>query len=226
MFVAGSFRSRSDPRPSGSGAPSTVRRTEPRPTHWRMLSCSAITSHVVCAGAAIRTVRCTQCMSARGRLAAGRGVNPQRLSEAGDIHRSSNRTTRARAKQSPRRDGRLRRDPAVPTVALEPVIRSGASPALILRRACPAWFRVPCNARIARRRWRSARRCPARRAARLRGVPGLALTRASHAPSGSHGSPGRPRSGARPDRAGSNAARRRGRLAGSRTGLPWRSSRR
>ena len=54
-----------------------------------MFSCSAITSHVVCAGAAIRTVRSTACVSARGRLPAGRGVNPQRLSDAGDIHSSS-----------------------------------------------------------------------------------------------------------------------------------------
>ena len=54
-----------------------------------MSSCAAIASHVVSTGAAIRTVRSTACVSALGRSLAGRGVNPQRLSEAGDIHSSS-----------------------------------------------------------------------------------------------------------------------------------------
>jgi hypothetical protein len=54
-----------------------------------MFSCVAIASHVVCAGAAIRTVRSTACVSAFGRFAVGRGVNPQCRSEVGDIQSSS-----------------------------------------------------------------------------------------------------------------------------------------
>ena len=52
---------------------STVRRTEPRPSQSGIRSWSEIASQTAWAGAAIRTVCSTACVSVRGRLLAGRG---------------------------------------------------------------------------------------------------------------------------------------------------------
>jgi len=57
-------------------------------------------------------------------------------------------------------------------------------------------------------------------------LPECRLSLISGAPPRRPGSPGRPRSGARPGRASSNGSLRRGRLVGSGTLLPWSSSRR